>query len=58
MILPHLRLPDTLGASAPVHTEGITTMHRSFLGGIGLAQAESYAVTDLSGTASVGILAL
>jgi hypothetical protein len=58
LILPAVRLPDTIGASAHLSTEGITTTHRIFAGLIGHAQAESYAVTRLTGSATHGQLPL
>jgi hypothetical protein len=58
LIVPHVRLPDTTGASAHISTDGITTTHRIFAGLIGHAQAESYLVTKLTGTALHGILPL
>jgi hypothetical protein len=58
VIVPHVRLPDILGASAHISTDGITTTHRIFAGLIGHAQAESYVVTKLTGTAVHGILPL
>jgi hypothetical protein len=45
----------TLGSSgqAPITTEGITTIHRTFLSPpFGLAQRELYSVATLTGTAS------
>jgi hypothetical protein len=56
LLLPAVQVPDTIGASVHVQTEGITTTHRIFAGLIGHAQAESYAVTKLSGMATHGIL--
>jgi hypothetical protein len=51
LVTPH-------GAPVPVHTEGVTTVHRTFLAGPGQAQRETYTVTPLAGTASRGILPL
>ena len=58
VLVPYIRLADTLGASAPVQTEGITTLHRSPLFPIGQAQTETYTVCPLTGTATLGILEL
>jgi hypothetical protein len=52
LILPAVRLPDTIGASAHISAEGMTRTHRVFAGLIGHAQAESYLVTKLAGTAT------
>jgi hypothetical protein len=41
-----------------IHTYGITTVHRLFLGALGIPQRESYSVTPLTGTASDGPLPL
>jgi hypothetical protein len=57
LILPVVALPNTLGASVHIETDGITTIHRTFLAPpFGPSQRESYAVTRLRGTASRGIL--
>jgi hypothetical protein len=55
LLVPAVSLgPST---SVPIRTEGITTLHRSFLiGPFGPAQRETYSLTALSGTASSGIL--
>lgn len=55
LLVPQVVLPPQPGA-VPVHTEGGTTVHRTFLGAIGQAQREAYTVTKLVGTASRGIL--
>jgi hypothetical protein len=57
LVVPQVVLPPQPGA-VPVHTEGITTVHRTFLGAIGHAQRETYTVTPLVGMASRGILAM
>jgi hypothetical protein len=57
LLVPQVVLPPQPGA-VPVHTEGVTTIHRTFLGAIGQAQREAYTVTKLVGTASRGILPL
>jgi hypothetical protein len=57
LVVPQvLLLPQ--GGPVPVHTEGVTTVHRTFLAGLGQAQRETYTVTPLAGTASRGILPL
>jgi hypothetical protein len=57
LILPEVHLAEALGASVHIETEGITTIHRSFLAPqFGPAQVESYGVTRLRGSASRGIL--
>ena len=57
LVLPNVNLPDGLGASVHIETEGITTIHRTFLAPpFGPSQRESYTVTRLRGTASRGIL--
>jgi hypothetical protein len=58
LLLPFVNLPAQIGASAAIQTEGITTVHRVFVGLIGHAQAETYTVTKLYGTASRVILPL
>jgi hypothetical protein len=54
LLVPQVNLPP--GGSAAVKTEGITTVHRAFVALIGHAQAETYTVKALSGTAADGIL--
>lgn len=56
LLLPHIVLPGQIGASTTIHTEGITTIHHTFLAAIGSAQREVYTVTPLTGTAVRGIL--
>jgi len=56
VILPDVNLPAGPHASAAVRTEGITTVHRAFVGLIGHPQAETYTVTTLTGDATNGIL--
>ena len=58
LLVPHVTLPAQLPASATVTTDGITTVHRTFLGAIGHAQTETYTFTRLTGTAAIGILPL
>ena len=57
LVVPHVLVPLP-GGAVPVQTEGITTVHRTFLAGPGQAQRETYTVTPLAGTASRGILPL
>ncbi|MEY2441407.1 MAG: hypothetical protein QOJ46_833 [bacterium] len=52
LIVPRVAVPD--GHSATIHTEAITAMHKGFM--ILIGQDQSYAVTALRGTASVGPL--
>lgn len=56
LLVPTVSVPDRLGSSAPVSTEGITTIHRAFVRLLGHPATESYSVTHLSGTATNGIL--
>jgi hypothetical protein len=56
LLLPQVRLADHLGASASVHTDAITTLHKSTLFPLPGTQVESYTVTALTGTATIGIL--
>ena len=59
VLLPQVNLPNQLGASEPVRTEGITTMHRfSLFPPLDLGQREFYTVVALSGTASRVIVPL
>jgi hypothetical protein len=58
VLLPRVTLPGQTGAAVHIHTDGITTVHRAFVGMIGHTQAEIYTVTSLSGTARRGILPL
>jgi hypothetical protein len=57
LLIPAADLPDQ---QLPVfiRTEGITTVHRLFVGLLGHPQAETYAVTELDGMASFGPLPL
>jgi hypothetical protein len=57
LLIPQVDLPDQPQPSVFIRTEGITTVHRAFVGLIGHPQAETYTVTALHGTASVGVLA-
>ncbi len=52
VLLPHVNVPDMLGACEPVHTQGITTIHRtSIIPQLIQGQLDIYTVTPLSGTA-------
>lgn len=52
VLLPTVNLPNQLGASAPVHTDGITTRHKlSLVPAIDRGQRDHYRVTSLRGTA-------
>ena len=58
VLLPAVNLPG-VGASAPIHTDGITTVHKfSLIPGFNQGQREQYKVTALSGTASNVIVPL
>jgi hypothetical protein len=57
LVVPQVLLLPQSGP-VPVHTVGVTTVHRTFLAGPGQAQRETYTVTRLAGTASRGILPL
>ena len=57
LLVPDVDLP-TNQSSVSINTEGITTIHRIFVALIGHPQSESYTVTPLHGTASVGPLPL
>lgn len=59
VLLPHVNLPDHLGAAAAIRTEGITTVHKfSIVPVFNLGQLEVYTVTPLHGTASSVIIPL
>ena len=59
VLLPQVNLPNHLGASEPVHTEGVTTVHRfSIPPQFNLGQRELYTFVGLSGTASHAIVPL
>lgn len=57
LLLPVVQLPDELGSSAAIQTNGITTFHRTFLAGPGQGQQETYRVIALAGDARLGLLA-
>lgn len=57
LLIPQVQLPDQPEPSVFIRTHGITTVHRAFVGMIGHPQAETYAVTELCGTAAIGMLA-
>ena len=59
VLIPKTTLQNTTGASAHIHTEGITTVHRfSLVPAFNLGQDELYTVTPLRGTASSVIIPL
>lgn len=59
VLLPQVSLPQQLGASVPISTDGITTVHRfSIVPALNHGQRELYSVTPLSGTASLVIIPL
>jgi len=59
LLLPQVSLPNQVGASTPISTEGITTVHRFSPVPAGrLGQREVYTVTPLHGTASLVIIPL
>lgn len=60
LVVPLVNLVNQRGSSAAVHTFGVTTMHSMPFAGPShqLGQRESYTVTLLSGTASLGIIPL
>jgi hypothetical protein len=59
VLIPLVTLPDHLGASAVIHTEGITTTHRfSLVPALNLGQRELYSVTAMSGNGSLVIIPL
>jgi hypothetical protein len=56
VLLPNVNVRPQAGVPANVQTDGITTVHRTFVTSIGQAQAEVYTVILLSGTATRGIV--
>jgi hypothetical protein len=59
ILIPIVNLQNQKGASAVVHTEGITTTRRlSIVPQLNLGQVESYVVVPLSGNASNVIIPL
>ena len=57
LLIPDVEVPGQQ-TSVFICTEGITTVHRAFVGLIGHPQAEAYVVTKLDGTAASGPLPL
>jgi hypothetical protein len=57
LLIPAVELPEQQ-LSVFIRTEGITTVHRVFVGLLGHPQAETYTVTELDGTAAFGPLPL
>ena len=59
LLVPQVSLPNQLGASTHIATEGITTVHRrSPVPAANLGQRDVYTVTPLHGTASMVIIPL
>jgi hypothetical protein len=59
MLIPKVTLQNTTGASAHIHSEGITTVHRfSLVPMFDLGQDELYTVMAMRGTASSVIIPL
>jgi hypothetical protein len=59
VLIPNINLPDQRGASAPVVTEGISTVHKfSILPAANQGQRETYTVIPLHGTALLTIIPL
>jgi len=58
-LVPRVRLPNHIGASAPLHTESVTTVHRfSLAPQFDMGQLDTYTVVPLQGTASLAIVPL
>jgi hypothetical protein len=59
VVLPPVSLPNHTGASTPISTEGITTVHRrSPVPAFNVGQRDVYTFTPLHGTASIVIIPL
>jgi hypothetical protein len=59
LLLPRVNLPNHIGASTHISTEGITTVHRlSPVPAANLGQRDLYTCTPLHGTASLVIIPL
>ena len=59
VLIPKTTLPNNIGSSAHIRTDGITTVHRfSIIPAFNLGQDELYTVTPLRGTASNVIIPL
>ena len=59
VLIPQTTLQNTLGSSAHIRTEGITTVHRfGLVPAFNLGQDELYTVTAMHGTASNVIIPL
>jgi hypothetical protein len=53
LVVPKVNL-STASSSVPIHTFGVTTLHRtSIIGPIGLGQTETYTVKKLAGHAEI-----
>jgi hypothetical protein len=58
LLLPAVSLPPGIGSSAPITAVSILTFHRTPLFPIGVSQRETFTVTDLTGSAAFGPVAL
>jgi hypothetical protein len=59
LFLPRVNLPNQIGASSPIVTEGVTTVHRlSPIPAANMGQRDVYTVHRMNGTASVQIIPL
>lgn len=59
VLLPPVNLPDQLGASAPIRTDGVTTRHTfSLVPALDQGQRDHYRVTPMRGTAANVIVPL
>jgi hypothetical protein len=59
VLIPAVTLPNHLGASAVIHSEGITTTHRfSVIAALNLGQGELYSVRPMTGNASLVLIPL
>jgi hypothetical protein len=56
VLIPEVRLPEGLGASASIQTLAVKTFHRTFLAGPGQGQEEIYTTVALAGDARSGPL--
>jgi hypothetical protein len=54
LLLPAVTVANELGTPVAVQTIGITTLHRSFLAGVGDPQRDSFTTVALTGSASNG----
>jgi len=49
LVIPRMQIPQ--GTNAPVHTDGVTTMHRFAATALTQGQLDTYSATELQGTA-------